>query len=80
MADLRARLIDCFAAVFSNLDRDDIPCASTERLERWDSLATVTLVAVVQEEFGAEVEPEDFPSFTSFEGVLGYLRRIVPAS
>lgn len=80
MADLRARLIDCFGAVFSNLERDAIPRATTETLERWDSLATVTLVAVVQEEFGVEVEPEDFPSFTSFDGVLGYLRKTIPAS
>ena len=39
----------------------------------WDSLASVTLVAVVEEEFDLQVPPEYLERFISFDLVLDYL-------
>jgi acyl carrier protein len=72
--DLRERLTECFAAVFPQLNRDEITRASMTSVGAWDSLAGVTLIAVVEEEFGAQIAPEDLQQFVSFDLVLDYLR------
>jgi len=41
----------------------------------WDSLASVMLIAVVEEEFGIRIPPEDLEQFVSFELVLDYLQK-----
>jgi acyl carrier protein len=73
MTDLRERLIDCFAAVLSRVPRDQVPQSEMNSVEQWDSITTVNLVAVIQEEFQVEVEPEDFERFTSFKNILDFL-------
>lgn len=67
MSDIRQRLINCFQAVFPDLSAEEIPRASTASVAAWDSLASVTLVAVVEEEFGVAVAPEEYESMVSFE-------------
>jgi acyl carrier protein len=47
--------------------------ASLESVPEWDSLAAVTLVAVVEEEFGVAIDADDLPKLTSFDLVLNYL-------
>ena len=73
MADVRSRLIDAFAAVFPEIDPGEIPRASMDSVDDWDSLATVTLVSVIEEEFGVAIQPDDLIHFVSFESILGYL-------
>ena len=43
-------------------------------VEGWDSLASVTLITVIEEEFGVEVRPEELASFVSFRHVMDYLQ------
>jgi acyl carrier protein len=74
MIDVQERLIQCFEGVFPGLSRDEILRASPASVGAWDSVATVTLVGVIEEEFGASVAPEDIENFVSFELVLDYLR------
>jgi acyl carrier protein len=74
MADLESRLTSCVLAVFPSLPPDDVPRASSTTLETWDSTATVTLMALVEEEFGLEIAPDDLTHFISFQQVLAYLR------
>lgn len=74
MADLQERLIECFAAVFPTLARDEIPRASFTSVATWDSLAGITLVGVLEEEFSISVAPEDLEQLISFELILDYLR------
>ena len=74
MADLQERLIECFAAVFPTLDREEIPRASYTSVAKWDSLAGITLVGVIEEEFDISVGPEDLELLISFELILDYLR------
>ena len=72
---VKARLRDCFAAVFPSAAPDELEGASTDTVADWDSLATVRLVAVVEEEFDVVLELEDLEQLSSFERV----QRIVEA-
>jgi acyl carrier protein len=73
MHDVRSRLVECFRAVLPDLPESAIPEASMRSVATWDSLATITLVSVVQEEFGLQVEPEDLGKFVAFEPILEYV-------
>jgi acyl carrier protein len=66
---VRARLRDCFAAVFPSAAPGELEEASTETRPDWDSLATVRLVAVVEEEFEVVLELEDLEQVNSFDRV-----------
>jgi len=74
MGELAPRLVKCFAAVFPDLKEDEIRRAAAASVGAWDSLATVSLLSVIEEEFGVQVPPEDFESFVSFELILDYLQ------
>jgi acyl carrier protein len=74
MADLQSRLVCCLSAVFPSLPREDIPRARSSTVEAWDSLATATLMALVEEEFGIQVAPEDLVRFVSFQEILAHLQ------
>ena len=78
MADFQSRLVGCFTAVFPSLRASDAPRASSESVEGWDSLATVTLMAVVEEEFCISVAPEDLARFVSFQEIVAYLQSRKP--
>lgn len=75
MNDLRNRLLDCFVLVFPGLKSQEASSASMGSLASWDSLAGVTLLAVVEEEFGVSILPDDLVQLSSFELILDYLRR-----
>ena len=75
MGDERERLCNCFRAVFPTLSDRELAAASVNSVEEWDSLATVNLMAVIQEEFGIDVRPEDFKHFTSFAALLKLVQR-----
>jgi acyl carrier protein len=74
MHDVTTRLRRCFAAVFPDLAEDEIGRASATSVGAWDSLATVNLLSVIEEEFGVQVAPEDFETFVSFELIRDYLQ------
>lgn len=73
MSEQEDRLARCFASVFPALTPEEIRTASAESVAAWDSLAAVTLVAVVQQEFGVEIDPLDLPELSSFEALRTYL-------
>jgi acyl carrier protein len=67
MTDAAQRLVDCFAAVFPNLPADQLPAATAETVAEWDSVAQVTLIAAVEEEFGISIDPNAYGSLVSFQ-------------
>jgi acyl carrier protein len=73
MNNLQARLANCFSAVFPDITSDDIPSASTSSLAAWDSVAHVTILSSVSEEFGVDLEMEDYEELVSFPLILKYL-------
>jgi acyl carrier protein len=74
MDDLGERLTDCFLAVFPDLARGEVSRATSLAVPGWDSVAGVTLLAVVEEEFGIVIEVPDLSALTSYEGYLMYLQ------
>lgn len=60
------KLIHCFQQVFPNLSRSEILSASQENMSAWDSIAHVTLISLIGEEFGIDLDFEDFEEATSF--------------
>jgi len=74
MDETRARLVKCFAAVFPDLTPAEIERASPATVAAWDSLANVTLLTVVEEEFGVEIPVDDLETLASFDLLLDYLR------
>jgi acyl carrier protein len=75
MDEKEARLARCFSAVFPELSADGITNASSTSVTGWDSVAGVTLFAVVEEEFGISIEGDDLAKFDSFAGFLSYLQQ-----
>ena len=60
------KLVGCFKKVFPNLSRADILSASQESISAWDSIAHVTLISLIGEAFGLDLDFEDFEEATSF--------------
>lgn len=77
MSELDSRLTRCFSSVFPALPPEEIRAASAQSLAAWDSLAAVTLVAVVQQEFDVRIDLLDMPELDSFEAFESYLRRLM---
>jgi acyl carrier protein len=75
MSDTRTRLLNCFAALFPDVPQAELPLASTSSVGAWDSLASITLLTVVEEEFGVAIDPEQLEHLQSFESVLDFLER-----
>ena len=67
MTDLDARLQQCFAAVFPALAPEQASAANVENVAQWDSLAQVTLLAVIQQEFDVRIDDEEAEGLTSFD-------------
>lgn len=67
MTDTQARLTRCFQAVFPDLSEGEIVRAAVGRTANWDSVATVTLVAAVEEEFTMQFDVSEIENLNSFE-------------
>jgi acyl carrier protein len=73
LAEGDARLIRCFSAVFPALSSEEIRAASIETVSEWDSLAAVRLVAVLEEEFGVQIDLVELQEINSFASIRNYL-------
>lgn len=71
--DNQQRLIGCFRAVFPELRDSETVRASASSLAAWDSVATVSLAAAVEEEFGIQFDPEEIENLNSFQSCLNLL-------
>ena len=72
MDNTQERLIRCFSAIFPTLSREQIMAADAAQMETWDSVASVTLFAMIEEEFGAEIEVQDSVDLLSFRNISEY--------
>jgi acyl carrier protein len=75
MADLQTRVRNCFALAFPELSPDEISSASMASVASWDSVAGITLLSLIEEEFGVSVPADDVADMVSFELILNYLAR-----
>jgi acyl carrier protein len=74
MNHVARKLADCFALTFPNLSAERIPTASAENLSEWDSIAHITLLTVIGEQFGIDVDFEEFEGALSFEALAAKLQ------
>jgi len=68
------RLISCFKQVFPAMSPVDIPAATQEATSAWDSIAQVTLLSLIGESFGIDIDFEEFAETTSFATILDLVR------
>jgi acyl carrier protein len=74
MDEIEIRLRRCFSAVFPSLSGEDILKADAANLGAWDSVASVTLFATIEEEFAIELDVQDAAELLSFAAIVDYLR------
>ncbi len=77
MDEIQARLARCFSAVLPVLTPDEILRGEPGDLKEWDSITTVTLIAVVEEEFGIEIDLEEIDGIASFGRVLSLVTAVM---
>jgi acyl carrier protein len=81
MDNIEQRLETIFTTVFPDLPAERIKSASQDSVESWDSVAAITLVNLIEEEFEIEMDFDDVAELTSFSKILDYLKgRLSPAA
>ena len=73
MHDVENRVAACFRAVFPALPAEEVRRASPESVDGWDSLASVTLMSVLEEEFQIQLPIEDLQQLVSFNSAVQYI-------
>jgi acyl carrier protein len=68
-SDIKGRLVECFREVFPDLGDDQILAAEYSEIAAWDSLASFTLVAVIEDEFDCSLPDELVADLTSFDRI-----------
>jgi acyl carrier protein len=80
MDETRQRLMNCFQVVFPDLPPDQFSTASTATVAAWDSVAAITLMNVLEDEFGFEMDLDDLADLDSFEKIHSYLQKRLQAA
>jgi acyl carrier protein len=79
MNQVEEKLSHCFSLVFPQLDPSQRATATTENTSGWDSVAQVTLLTLIGEEFGIEIDFEEFEGATSFASLASRINQIISA-
>jgi len=79
MSDVHNRLKNCSRTVFPNLPEASIPGASATTVAAWDSLAGITLLQVIEEEFQTAIGFDKLAELDSFDSLAKYLISRTPA-
>jgi acyl carrier protein len=74
MDEMREKLAGCFHIVFPDLPPEAVYTASQSNTPQWDSVAAISLVNVIEEEFGIELDFETLAELTSFPLILDHLK------
>ena len=80
MDDTKQRLTSCFQIVFPDLPETAIPQASQATVPVWDSVAAITMVSVIEDEFGVELDLDDLADLDSFEKIYAYVQKLLQAA
>ena len=75
MDHVRDKLAHCFSLTFPQMDPGQYSAATVENTSGWDSVAQVTLLTLIGEEFGIDIDFEEFEGATSFESLAAQLSR-----
>ena len=80
MNELRPRLVNCFRAVFPELTESQILTARQDSVAECDSVAAISLVNVIEEEFGIEMDFDALADLNTFDHVCAYLEKEIKVS
>jgi acyl carrier protein len=80
MSEQGDRLVRCFASAFPTLSEGEIRASNAASWFDFDSLAGVTLVALIDQEFGVNIDLSDLLELRSFERIEQFLRERNPSS
>jgi acyl carrier protein len=72
--EISKRLTTCFQTVFPDIPESDIPSVSQATTPSWDSIAAITLVNVIEDEFQVQIDLDKLVDLDSFQKVLDYMR------
>lgn len=56
------------------LDIENVESATMETVAKWDSIGQMSLIALIEDAFGIELEPEEVMSFTTYSAGLEILK------
>lgn len=73
MDEIGHHLTRCILSIFPSLTDDEIRRSDVSQLAAADSLAAVTLIALLNEEFDANLDLEELLRLGSFDAVRKYL-------
>jgi acyl carrier protein len=79
MDEVTERLRECFRTVFEGMSDEQIETAVRADVAEWDSLATLTLLTVVEEEFELQFDDETDGDLDSFAALRSAVERRVAA-
>ncbi len=72
------RLVTCFQTVFPGLTEPEARAATQSSVAAWDSVASITLLNVIEEEFGIELDLDRLAELDSFGRLYDYLKSKEP--
>ncbi len=75
MDEMHARLTKCFLAVFPELSDSEVASATPSSLATWDSVATLNLLTLIEEEFNLEIDFVEVMDHLSYSQIGDYLQR-----
>ena len=53
---------------------EEVEAATMENVDKWDSIGQMSLVAIIEDAFGIEFEPDEVMQFTSFAAGVDILK------
>jgi acyl carrier protein len=71
---IKEKLARCFALAFPKLDPSLYATASAQNMAEWNSIAQLRLLTLIGEEFGREIDFEEFEGVDSFEALARVLQ------
>jgi len=76
MDEIKKKLAHCFSLTFPKMEPSRYAAANAENTSEWDSVAQVTLLTLIGEEFGMEIDFLEFEGETSFESLANRIKEI----
>ena len=75
-SESKLKLKSIFQSVFQLDSIENVEYLTKDNYIEWDSLAQLTLVSSIQEEFSTKIKAQDFIKFSSYESVCSILEEM----
>jgi acyl carrier protein len=80
MDNTEERLVKVFETVFPDLSESQIKTASQSTVSTWDSVAAITLMNLMEEEFSIVIDFDRAAELSSFPEILNYVKETLAAA